>query len=94
VLNPGQPERIIETAAPTSIRCSESVPYLLAAGFSDGSVRLFDIWSRRCDCLAMSTVQTGSHEGTVGEVVFQQRTDTRVRSEAIVSVAAGIRVTQ
>jgi WD40 repeat protein len=95
VLNPGQPERIIETAAaPTSIRFSEGVPYLLAAGFSDGSVGLFDIRSRRCDCLAMSTVQTGSHEGTVGEVVFQQRTDTRVRSEAVVSVAAGGRVTQ
>jgi hypothetical protein len=95
VLNPGQPERIIETAAPpTSLRFSDGVPYLLAAGFGDGSVALFDIRSRRCDCLAMSTVQTGSHEGTVGEVVFQQRTDTRVRSEAVVSVAAGGRVTQ
>jgi hypothetical protein len=48
----------------------------------------------------MSTVETGSHEGAVGEVVFQQRTDkftctcTRARSEAVVSVATAGRVTQ
>jgi dynein intermediate chain 1 len=95
ILNPGQPERIIETETPpTSIRFSEGVPYLLAAGFADGAVGLYDIRTRRCHCLAMSTVETGSHEGTVGGVVFQQRTDTRVRSEAVVSVATGGRVTQ
>jgi WD40 repeat protein len=95
ILNPGQPERIIETeSTPTSIRFSDGVPYLLAVGFADGALGLYDIRSRRCDCLAMSTVETGSHEGSVGEVVFQQRTDTRAKSEAVVSVATGGRVTQ
>ncbi|OHT12276.1 Dynein intermediate chain 2, ciliary-related protein [Tritrichomonas foetus] len=95
ILNPGQPERVIETeSAPTSIKFSEGVPYLIAAGFADGAVGLFDIRQKKCECIAMSTVENGSHEGTVGEVVFQQRTDTRVRSEAVVSVAAGGRVTQ
>ena len=95
ILNPSQPERIIETeSSPTSIKFSEGVPYLIAAGFSDGAVGLFDIRQKKCECIAMSTVENGSHEGTVGEVVFQQRTDTRVRSEAVVSVAAGGRVTQ
>lgn len=95
ILNPGQPERIFETpSVPTSIVFSEGVPYLLAAGFSDGSVGLYDIRSKPCECIAMSTVETGSHEGEVGEVVFHLRTDTRVRSEAVVSVAAGGRVTQ
>lgn len=95
ILNPGNPERIIETESiPTSIKFSDGVPYLIAAGFADGAVGLFDIRQKKCECIAMSTVDTGSHEGTVGEVVFQQRTDTRVRSEAVVSVAAGGRVTQ
>lgn len=95
ILNPGQPERIIETASvPKSIVFSDGVPYLIAAGFADGSIGLYDIRNKKCECIAMSTVETGSHEGDVGEVVFQQRTDTRVRSEAIVSVAAGGRVTQ
>jgi len=95
ILNPGQPERIIETSSiPTSIVFSEGVPYLIAAGFSDGAVGLFDIRQKKCECIAMSTVESGSHEGEVGEVVFQQRTDTRVRSEAVVSVANGGRVTQ
>lgn len=95
IMNPSQPERIIETESPpTSIKFSEGVPYLIAAGFADGAVGLFDIRQKKCECIAMSTVENGSHEGTVGEVVFQQRTDTRVRSEAVVSVAAGGRVTQ
>ena len=95
ILNPGQPERVIETSSiPTSIVFSEGVPYLIAAGFSDGSVGLYDIRQKKCECIALSTVETGSHEGEVGEVVFQQRTDTRIKSEAIVSVANGGRVTQ
>ena len=95
ILNPGHPERIIETeAVPTTIRFSDGVPFLLAAGFADGAVGLYDIRKKNCDCIAISTVDTGSHEGSVGEVVFQQRTDTRVKSEAVVSVAAGGRVTQ
>ena len=95
IFNPGQPERIIETTAvPTTVRFSEGVPYLLAAGFADGAVGLYDIRRKQCDCLGLSTVDTGSHEGSVGEVVFQQRTDTRVKSEAVVSVATGGRVTQ
>jgi hypothetical protein len=95
ILNPGQPERTLATTAvPTTVRFSDGVPYLLAAGFADGAVGLYDIRARTCDCLAMSTVETGSHEGSVGEVVFQQRTDTRARVEAIVSIAAGGRVTQ
>lgn len=95
ILNPGYPERILETdSIPTTIMFSEGVPYLLAVGFSDGSVGLFDIRTRKCTCIALSTVETGSHEGPVGEIVFQQRTDTRIKSEAIVSVASGGRVTQ
>ena len=95
VLNPGQPERIIETESPpTSIKFSDGVPYLIAAGFADGAVGLYDIRNKKCVCIAISTVENGSHEGTVGQVVFQLRTDTRVRSEAVVSVAAGGRVTQ
>ena len=95
ILNPGQPERIIETTSvPSSIRFSEGVPYLLAVGFDDGAVGLYDIRKKSVDVIAMSTIDTGSHEGAVGEVVFQQRTDTRVRSEAVVSVAADGHVTQ
>ena len=95
ILNPGQPERIIETTSvPTSIVFSEGIPFLLAAGFSDGSIALYDIKNKNVERKAASTVETGSHEGEVGEVVFQQRTDTRDRTEAIVSVAAGGRVTQ
>jgi WD40 repeat protein len=95
ILNPGFPERIIKTGSvPTSITFSEGVPYLLAVGFEDGSVGLYDIRPRACTCIALSTVETGSHDGPVGEIVFQQRTDTRIKSEAIISVATGGRVTQ
>jgi WD40 repeat protein len=95
ILNPGYPERILETeSVPTTIKFSDGVPYLLAAGFEDGAIGLFDVRPNPCTVVALSTVENGSHEGIVGEVVFQQRTDTRVRSEAVVSVAAGGRVTQ
>ncbi|KAH0793205.1 Dynein intermediate chain 2, ciliary-related protein [Histomonas meleagridis] len=95
VMNPGYPERVIETEeVPTSIKFSEGVPYLLASGFSNGSIGIYDIRPKKCECIAKSSVDKGSHEGSVGEVTFQQRTDTRVRSEAVVSVAYGGRVTQ
>jgi hypothetical protein len=94
-LNPGQPERIIKTETPpTDVRFSEGVPYLLASGFANGTVRPYDIRRQCCHCLLMSTVETGSHEGTIEDVLIGQRTDTRVRSETVVSLAASGCVTQ
>ena len=69
--NPSFPEYIFSTDS--GVMCLDIHPdqsYLIAAGFYDGSVGVFNIHDNRCGPVYMSTAKTGKHTDPVWQVCF------------------------
>ncbi|KAJ8325836.1 hypothetical protein O5D80_006023 [Batrachochytrium dendrobatidis] len=99
VKNPEWPERIYSSSsAVTSIDFSRMNPSLLAAGFFDGRVAIYDV-RRKDNCPVLDdSDMNGKHHDPVWELKWVERErvigDEHSRGEALVSVSTDGRVTQ
>lgn len=97
--NPEWPERIYRTNSPvTSIDFSRSNSNLLAAGFKDGRISIYDVRKKSDMPLIDNTGMTGKHHESVWEVKWVERErvhgDEQSKGENLLSVSTDGRVTQ
>ncbi|KAI9009825.1 WD40-repeat-containing domain protein [Gaertneriomyces semiglobifer] len=97
VKNPEWPERIYRSKSPvTSIDFSRSNSNLLACGFADGRIAIYDVRRRDDKPVLDNSDLAGKHHDPVWDLrwVERERGDEQSRGETLVSVSTDGRVTQ
>ncbi|KAJ3304591.1 WD repeat-containing protein 78 [Kappamyces sp. JEL0829] len=97
--NPEWPDRIYESSSPvTSVDFSKSNPGLLAAGFMDGRVVIYDVRKNDTKWIMNGGDTAGKHRDPVWELKWVERErvvgDEQSRGETLISVSTDGRVTQ
>lgn len=97
--NPEWPDRIYTSSSPvTSVDFSKMNPGLLAAGFMDGRVVIYDVRHNNSKCIMDDSENNGKHRDPVWELKWVERErilgDEQSRNETLVSVSTDGRVTQ
>ncbi|KAJ3075252.1 WD repeat-containing protein 78, partial [Rhizoclosmatium hyalinum] len=97
--NPEWPERIYRSAQPvTSVDFSKFTPNLLAAGFADGRIAIYDV-RQKTDAAALDNSHiAGKHRDPVWELKWIEREhgmgDDQAKAESLVSISTDGRVCQ
>ncbi|KAJ3033062.1 WD repeat-containing protein 78 [Rhizophlyctis rosea] len=97
--NPEWPERTYRTRSPvTSLDFSKSNPNLLACGFADGRICIYDVRRKGEKAVLDNSDSTGKHRDPVWELKWVERErvvgDEQSRNETLVSVSTDGRVVQ
>ncbi|KAJ3093444.1 WD repeat-containing protein 78 [Physocladia obscura] len=97
--NPEWPERIYKAAYPvTAIDFSKHTPNLLAAGFSDGRIAIYDVRQKTNAPILDNSNIPGKHHDPVWELKWVERergmSDEHSKSEFLVSISTDGRVCQ
>ncbi|KND02527.1 uncharacterized protein SPPG_02986 [Spizellomyces punctatus DAOM BR117] len=97
VKNPEWPERIYRSKSPvTAIDFSRSTPNLLACGYVDGRIAIYDVRRKEDEPVMDNSDLAGKHRDPIWELrwVERERGDEHARGETLVSVSTDGRVTQ
>ncbi len=97
--NPEWPDKVYTfNSAATSVDFSKSNPGLLAAGFVDGSIVIYDVRKNDTKFVLNGGETTGKHRDPVWELKWVERErvigDEQSRGETLISVSTDGRVTQ